>query len=190
MSDDLPLQIVSGNDFSQFLASLEKSLNPALFFMKKLAQHFRAKTTIVPLPETSVLSIVNCIPMPLSKAFLYQRYAVEMNSISRIAKEISSAKETVRRYLTLWRIPLRSADIDQLLNKGQVGYGERRVKSLIQCNKRELGVIEQMKALRGQGFSYWRIAEILNSMKVPTKSRKARWQAATVMKILKKNGVF
>jgi hypothetical protein len=156
----------------------------------KLAQQLRAKTTIVPLPETSVLSIVNCIPESLSKAFLYRRYVVEMNSISRIAREISSAKETVRRYLTLWRIPLRPSDIGQRLNKGQVGYGERRVKSLIQRNRQELEIIEKMKALRRQGFSYWRIAEILNSMKVLTKSRRAKWQAATVMKILKRSGVF
>jgi len=157
---------------------------------RKMAQYFRAITTTVPLPESVVLSTVNCIPRSLSKSFLWQKYALEMNSVSQIAREISSAKETVRRYLTLWDIPLRPTDSKQRLNKGQVGFGEKRVKALIQQNKQELAVIEKMKALRGQGFSYWKIAEILNSMKVPTKSRKAKWQAATVMKILKKNGVF
>jgi hypothetical protein len=155
-----------------------------------MAQYLRAKTTIVPLPETSVLSIVNCIPQSLSKSFLWQKYVLEMNSISQISREISSAKETVRRHLLLWGIPLRPADNKQRLNKGQVGFGERRIKAHIELNKRELAVVEKMKALRNQGYSYWKISEILNSMGVPTKSRKAKWQAATVMKILKRNGVF
>ncbi|MBN8535792.1 MAG: recombinase family protein [Deltaproteobacteria bacterium] len=113
-----------------------------------------------------------------------------MNSISQISREISSAKETVKRHLLLWDIKLRPSDNKQRLNKGQVGFGERRIKAHIEQNKRELAVVEKMKALRSQGYSYWKIAEILNSMKVPTKSRKAKWKAATVMKILKRTGAF
>ncbi len=42
-----------------------------------------------------------------------------------------------------------------------------------------------MKQLREQGFSYWKIADILNSMNVPTKNRGSRRHPTTVMKILK-----
>lgn len=126
----------------------------------KMAQHFTAKTTIVPLPETSVLSIVNCIPQSLSKSFLWQKYVLEMNSISQISREISSAKETVKRHLLLWDIQLRPSDNKQLPNKGQVGFGGRRIKAHIEQNKRELTVVQKMKALRNQGYSYWKIAEI------------------------------
>lgn len=154
---------------------------------KKMAQYFRAKTTGVPLPESTILSTVNCIPESLSKSFLWQKYVVEMASISRISKQICSAKQTVRRHLLLYGIPLRHADLKQRLNKGQIGFGEKRIKALIQRNNREIAVIEKMSALRAQGFSYWKIADILNSMSIPTKSRVAKWQAATVMKILKRN---
>lgn len=152
-----------------------------------MAAYFRAKTTGVPLPESTVFSTFNCIPESLSKSFLWQKYIVEMNSISRVSKQICSAKETVRRHLLLYGIPLRPTDVKQRLNKGQIGYGEKRIKSLIQRNNQELVIIEKMKALRAQGFSYWKIADILNSMSIPTKSRVAKWQAATVMKILKRN---
>ena len=43
-----------------------------------------------------------------------------------------------------------------------------------------------MQILREQGYSYWKIAEVLNTMKIPTKTRKAKWHPTTVMKILKK----
>ena len=45
--------------------------------------------------------------------------------------------------------------------------------------------VGKMLELRGQGFSYWKIADLFNSMGVPTKTRKTKWQAATVMKIMK-----
>ena len=56
-------------------------------------------------------------------------------------------------------------------------------------NQRERDTVERMMSLRDKGYSYWKIAEILNSMGIPTKSRRAQWQAATVMKILKATDV-
>jgi hypothetical protein len=41
-----------------------------------------------------------------------------------------------------------------------------------------------MVELRGKGFSYWKIADILNAMKVPTKTRKGKWHARSVQQIL------
>jgi hypothetical protein len=46
--------------------------------------------------------------------------------------------------------------------------------------------IERMNRLREQGFSYWKIADILNSMGVPTKTRKGPWQARSVQQILER----
>jgi Recombinase len=50
--------------------------------------------------------------------------------------------------------------------------------------KSELAVIDKMNRLREQEFSYWKIAEVLNSMGVPTKTRKGPWQARSVQQIL------
>lgn len=44
-----------------------------------------------------------------------------------------------------------------------------------------------MRELRDQGFSYWKIADVLNAMKVPTKTRGGKWLARTVQAILLNN---
>ena len=87
--------------------------------------------------------------------------------------------------LKAFSIPLRDADQTPWYRRGQVGYGTRVVNGRVTVNQLEVETIEHMVELRGKGFSYWKIAEILNSMGVPTKSRRAKWQAATVMKILR-----
>ena len=41
-----------------------------------------------------------------------------------------------------------------------------------------------MNDLRAQGFSYWKIADIFNSMKIPTQMGKGKWHAKTIHQIL------
>lgn len=67
-----------------------------------------------------------------------------------------------------------------------MAYRERIVNRQVIDLQKELEVIEKMKILRKQGFSYWKIADVLNAMGIPTRTRKAEWRAATVMKILKR----
>ncbi len=64
--------------------------------------------------------------------------------------------------------------------------GTRMVNGQVTIHQREVAVIEQIRTLRTQGNSYWKVADILNVMQIPTKSRRAKWQATTVLKILKK----
>ncbi|MCX6126171.1 MAG: hypothetical protein NTV34_15675 [Proteobacteria bacterium] len=42
----------------------------------------------------------------------------------------------------------------------------------------------KMQNLRSQGFSYWKIADILNTMKVPTKTQRGRRHARSVQQML------
>jgi len=83
---------------------------------------------------------------------------------------------------------LRDADQTAWYRRGQLGYGKRVVNGRVTVNQREVEIIANMQDLRVKGYSYWKIAEILNSMGVPTKSRRAKWQAATVMKIIDSGG--
>lgn len=53
-------------------------------------------------------------------------------------------------------------------------------------HKGELEVIEKMKELRSKGYSYRKIAEILNTMKVPTKTKKGKWHGKSVYHVLYK----
>jgi hypothetical protein len=46
--------------------------------------------------------------------------------------------------------------------------------------------IQKMKDLREKGFSYWKIADVFNSMGIPTKTRKGKWHAKTIQQILSK----
>jgi hypothetical protein len=50
-------------------------------------------------------------------------------------------------------------------------------------HKRELEAILKMRKLRDQGFSFWMIAKVLNTMEMPTKNRKGRWHARTIQAI-------
>ncbi|MCX6126465.1 MAG: hypothetical protein NTV34_17155 [Proteobacteria bacterium] len=40
-------------------------------------------------------------------------------------------------------------------------------------HKRELEAVAKMPCVREQGFSFWKIADVLNTMKVPTQTRQA-----------------
>lgn len=66
-------------------------------------------------------------------------------------------------------------------------FGEMLRKRQIVANQRELAAIEKMKALRTQGFSYWKIADVLNTMSVRTKTGRGKWLARSVQKRLGSN---
>ena len=55
------------------------------------------------------------------------------------------------------------------------GYGKRIKTRNLAKLQRELDAITKMKELKEKGFSFWKIADVLNTMKVPTKTRKGRW---------------
>ncbi|PIR22557.1 MAG: hypothetical protein COV44_07380 [Deltaproteobacteria bacterium CG11_big_fil_rev_8_21_14_0_20_45_16] len=46
--------------------------------------------------------------------------------------------------------------------------------------------IAQMHEFRRSGLSYWKIADVLNAMKVPTKTKRSVWQTRTVQRILQR----
>jgi len=81
-----------------------------------------------------------------------------------------------------------SEDEALLHNKGQLGYGERLVNGRVIAHQKELENIDKIKRLREQGHSYWKIADILNSMSIPTKNRGSRWHPTTVMNFCAKKG--
>ena len=139
-------------------------------------------------PPNEICEIIEFPVQPqfLNPSFLHQKYVVEGLSASQISKEIFSARSTVVKHLKNFGIPLRSEEEARKLRKGQLGYGERTKKGKPDKHKRELENIRIMQKLRGQGYSYWKIAEVFNTMKIPTKTRKAKWHPTTVMKILKK----
>ena len=116
------------------------------------------------------------------KAFLHQKYSLEKLSCQEIAKEISSSRTTVLKWLKIFEIPVRRTREGP--QKSSLPYGKKMIQRSEVNFVQEQSNILKMKELRSQGFSYWKIADILNTMKIPTKTSRGRWQARTVQRIL------
>lgn len=139
-------------------------------------------------PPASIL-MISCLsedPLYKNKFFLQQKYVEERLSCEEIASQIFSARTTVLKYLKIHGIPVREVGINQKRVRG-LAYGLKFKQRTRLQHKREQEAILKMRELREKGFSYWKIADVLNAMKVPTKTRKGRWHARTVQAILLKD---
>ena len=47
-----------------------------------------------------------------------------------------------------------------------------------------MDILNKIKALKAQGFSNEKISQVLNSMKIPTKSKNGKWHRKTVWELL------
>jgi hypothetical protein len=118
-----------------------------------------------------------------SKSFLYQKYVIEGLSCEEISTQIFSARTTVLKYLKTYGIPVREVGTNQKRVRG-LAYGKKIKERNLAESKREMEALKKMRDLRERDFSYWKIAEILNTMKVPTKTRRGKWHARSVHAIL------
>lgn len=132
--------------------------------------------------SSEVVDIFEFVHIPLFKdrEFLYQKYVVERLSPEEIAAEISSCRTTVSKHLKVFKVPLRKAD----RTRSQLGYGETWRNRQIAFHKREQEIITKMRELRATGWSYWKIADVLNVWKIPTKTQRGKWHARSVQQIL------
>lgn len=119
----------------------------------------------------------------LDKDLLEARYVVQKRSCEEIATEIGAARTTVLKYLKVYGIPVRETGTS-ILKRRNLAYGRRIVNHEEIAHKRELENVEKMRRLREQGFSYWKIADVLNSMKIPTKTGRGRWHSRSVQAIM------
>ena len=136
-------------------------------------------------PPAQLAEIIHFPVSPLyqNRDFLHEKYVVNGLSADEIGLEIVSATSTVLKHLKLFGKPVRGNG-KNTRPKRHVAYGQKIVGRKVEVCKSEMAAIEKMKRLREQGFSYWKIADILNSMAVPTKTRKGPWQARLVQQIL------
>jgi AICAR transformylase/IMP cyclohydrolase PurH len=89
--------------------------------------------------------------------------------------------------LKLHNILIREVGINIKRVRG-LAYGQKVKERTLTEHKREQEVILKIRELRNKGLSYWKIVDVLNTMKVPTKTRKGRWHARTIQAILLKDG--
>jgi hypothetical protein len=154
---------------------------------------FKMGSPIYPIPNffpPANILMISCLsedPLYKNKFFLQQKYVEERLSCEEIAAQIFSARTTVLKYLKLHNIPVREVGSNTKRVRG-LAYGQKIKERSLAEHKREQEAVFKMRELRVKGFSYWKIADVLNTMKVPTKTRKGKWHARTVQAILLKNG--
>ena len=123
-----------------------------------------------------------------SKEILHQKYVVERFSANEVAKQLGTARSTILKYLKIHSIPIRGTGQNIRKRAGYgLAYGRRIVNRQEIANKREQNYIAKMKALRRQGFSYWKIADIFNTLRIPTKTGRGKWHARSIQQILDAN---
>ncbi len=122
--------------------------------------------------------------MVSEKKFLLREYAKKKKSARQIAKETDCSHSTVLYYLCKFNIALRHTPFPNQIT-GQIAFGYKAVNGKLRQNLNEQKVIKKMSDFRSEGFSYRKIATILNALNVPTKGQHSKWHATTVMKILK-----
>ncbi len=132
----------------------------------------------------------NFIQLPVknewrNKELLYQKYVVERRSLNELAVEFKVARCTISKQMKAFGIQTRVTGSVQNRKRG-LAYGEKCRDRKLRAHKRETENIQKMNDLRDKGFSYWKIAEIFNSMEIPTKTRKGKWYAKTIQQILDK----
>jgi len=142
--------------------------------------------THFPPAQIVMFSSILSDPSFKNKSFLHQKYVVEGLTCGEIADQIFSARTTILKYLKLHGIPVRETGTNQKRKRG-LGYGQKVQCRHIENHQREQENIKKMRELRDKGYSYWKIAEVFNTLKIPTKTRKGKWHAKTIQQILYPN---
>ncbi|MEI8346350.1 MAG: recombinase family protein [Pseudomonadota bacterium] len=105
---------------------------------------------------------------------------VEGNSFKEIADQIFSSRQSVKKYLVRFGIPLRMED-RRITGSHVFGFKKRNRRAV--PNSKEQEIINRIGSLKNKGFSYEKIAEILNVVGIGTK-KKAIWYPKTVRQVL------
>lgn len=151
----------------------------------KLAQVVIVNPENFPPPKPVVKSSISVVPLFKQESFLRQKYEVERLSTSQIADQIFSARSTVAKHIKEFGI---AEELTRSPSAGQVAFGKRKKGQQLIANASEEEIIQSIARLRSEGYSFRQIAAWLDAKGIKTKNRKGRWQAATVLKILRRNG--
>lgn len=117
------------------------------------------------------IQLIDTIKLPVKKPildeiFLNEKYVKEGLSSKEIATLTFSSRPVITKLLKEYNIPLK---IVTRKNTGGHVYGYRKHRGKSINLKKEQEVIELIKSYRGSGYSYQKIADVLNDNKVQTK---------------------
>ena len=104
-----------------------------------------------------------------------------------IASEFSCSKTHIRDQLLKYNIPLRK----QGKHKSRwYAYGNRKICGKTIDHKGEQRTIATIKQMYREGISTAAIAQLLDTMKIPTKQQGKGWHHYTIAQILKREGGY
>ncbi len=138
---------------------------------------------------SSIHQVIDTIQLPapkptLTESFLKEKYLQEGLSSKEIASLVFSSRATVTNYLKKYGIPLKK--VTRRTNGGHRfgfrNYGGRSIRM-----KKEQEVINLIRSYRENGYSYQKIADLLNEQKIETKMRKGFWYSKVIRQIYLKN---
>jgi hypothetical protein len=141
-------------------------------------------------PAIKVTETLEFVYVPLfeDRSFLYQKYVVEGLNPAQIAAQTFSCRTTIMARLRAFDIPLRH-EAEGYKTRSQLGFGQTMRQNRVIANQRELAAIRKMQKLRERGWSYWKIADVMNDWGIRTKTGKGKWHARSVQQILGKAGL-
>lgn len=134
---------------------------------------------------SSIQQVIDTIQLPcpkptLSESFLKEKYLEEGLSSKEIASLAFSSRATVTNYLNKYGIPLKK--VTRRTNGGH-RFGFRKYGGRSILLKKEQEVIILIKSYREDGYSYQRIADLLNDQGIETKMKKGFWYSKVVRQI-------
>lgn len=130
--------------------------------------------------KIQMISRVQYLPLVKQESFLRAKYEIEGLSPKEIADLTFSSRSTIVKNLEAHGIILREQD----RFCGTLHFGKRWKIRQVVLNEREQGAINKAKELRTQGLSFEKIANVMNTMGVKTKTGRTKWYAKTVRDIL------
>lgn len=118
----------------------------------------------------------------LNEVVLRQKYVVEGLSLKQISIEFLYSKNTIRKQLIGYGIPLRQSH-KQHGRHATPRYGTKVVKGKVVSHLAEKRVVDTVIELRNKGFSFKQIADFLSKLSIPTKRKGQKWHKEVVRHI-------
>lgn len=134
---------------------------------------------------SSIHQVIDTIQLPapkptLTESFLKEKYLKEGLSSKEIASLAFSSRATVTNYLNKYGIPLKKVT---RRNNGGTVFGFRKYGGKSITLKKEQDIMELIKLYRSKGYSYQKVADLLNEQQIGTKTKKGFWYSKVVRQI-------
>ena len=141
------------------------------------------------IPKFSIESNIYKTSPLISESVLRQKYLEHGLSARDIAMEFACSTHCIMSLLIKYKIPRRSPCKSQQHSRRV--YGKKKLNGQIITHKAEQRTIETIKNMYSkEGLYPQAIAKLLDTMKIPTKHQGKGWHHNTVIKILKREGIY